>query len=176
MPRIVPSLDTAPRDSLRYLLSAALVIAGLYVGSEIFVPIALAILLSFVLAPGVRVLRRCGIGRVLPVLLMTLLAFLLIAALATLLALQLRGLADAMPQYQTTVLDKVEALRGMVSGQGASRPRQSTGAATRGRIAAATVSGGVGAPGLSLTATARSGTAWSRRVSQAVSAWLIAPR
>ncbi|WP_237478225.1 AI-2E family transporter [Lichenibacterium dinghuense] len=121
MPRIVPSLDTAPRDSLRYLLSAALVIAGLYVGSEIFVPIALAILLSFVLAPGVRVLRRCGIGRVLPVLLMTLLAFLLIAALGALLALQLRGLADAMPQYQTTVLDKVEALRSVVSGQGTSR-------------------------------------------------------
>ena len=121
MPRIVPSLDTAPRDSLRYLLSAALVIAGLYVGSEIFVPIALAILLSFALAPGVRLLRRCGIGRVLPVLLMTLLAFLLIGALGALLAIQLRGLADAMPRYQTTVLDKVEALRGLVSGQGASR-------------------------------------------------------
>ncbi len=121
MPRIVPSIDTAPRDSLRYLLSAALVITGLYVGSEIFVPIALAILLSFALAPGVRLLRRCGIGRVLPVLLMTLLAFLLIGALGALLAIQLRGLADAMPQYQTTVLDKVEALRGLVSGQGTSR-------------------------------------------------------
>ena len=121
MPHIVPSLDDAPRDSLRYLLSAALVIAGLYVGSEIFVPVALAILLSFVLAPGVRLLRRCHIGRVLPVLLMTALAFLLIAALGTLLAMQLRGLADAMPQYQTTVLDKVEALRGLVSGHGTSR-------------------------------------------------------
>lgn len=121
MPRIVPSLDDAPRDSLRYLLSAALVIAGLSVGSEIFVPIALAILLSFVLAPGVRLLRRCHLGRVLPVLLMTALAFLVIAALGTLLAMQLRGLADAIPQYQATVLDKVEALRGMVSGQNMSR-------------------------------------------------------
>ncbi len=121
MPRIVPSLDTAPRDGLRYLLSAALVIAGLSVGSEIFVPIALAVLLSFVLAPGVRLLRRCHIGRVLPVLVMTALAFLAIAALASLLALQLRALADAMPQYQATVLDKVEALRGLVSGQGTSR-------------------------------------------------------
>lgn len=121
MPRIVPSLDDAPRDSLRYLLSAALVIGGLYVGSEIFVPIALAILLSFVLAPGVRLLRRCHIGRVLPVLLMTALAFLVIVAFGTFLALQLRGLADAMPRYQTTVLDKIEALRAMVSGQGTSR-------------------------------------------------------
>ncbi len=121
MPRIVSSLDDAPRDSLRYLLAAALVIAGLYLGAEIFVPVALAILLSFVLAPGVRLLRRWHLGRVLPVLLMTALAFLLIAALGTLLALQLRDLADAIPRYQTTVLDKVESLRGLVSGPGTSR-------------------------------------------------------
>ena len=121
MPRIVSSLDDTPRDSLRYLSCAALVIAGLYLGSEIFVPVALAILLSFVLAPGVRLLRRCHLGRVLPVLLMTALAFLLIAALGTLLALQLRSLADAIPRYQETVLDKVEALRGLVSGPGTSR-------------------------------------------------------
>ena len=71
MPRIVPSLDTAPRDSLRYLLSAGLVIAALYAGSEIFVPTALAILPSFVMAPGVRLLRRAHLGRTLPVLIMT---------------------------------------------------------------------------------------------------------
>ncbi|RYB01621.1 AI-2E family transporter [Lichenibacterium ramalinae] len=121
MPRIVPSLDTAPRDSLRYLLSAGLVIAALYLGAEIFVPTALAILLSFVLAPGVRLLRRWHLGRVLPVLIMTLLAFLLIVALGALMALQLRGLIDAMPQYQSTVLAKIEVLRGMLSGEGLSR-------------------------------------------------------
>ncbi len=121
MPRIVPSLDTAPRDSLRYLLSAALVIAALYVGSEIFVPTALAILLSFVLAPGVRLLRRCHLGRTLPVLVMTLLAFLVIVALGALLATQLRGLIDAVPQYQSTVLAKIETLRGLLSGEGMSR-------------------------------------------------------
>ena len=121
MPRIVSSLDTAPRDSLRYLLSTALVIAALYVGAEIFVPTALAILLSFVLAPGVRLLRRCHLGRTLPVLLMTALAFLLICALGALLAVQLRGLLDGMPRYQSTVLDKIEALRGMLSGEGLSR-------------------------------------------------------
>ena len=121
MPRIVPSLDTAPRDSLRYLMAAALVIAALYLGAEIFVPTALAILLSFVLAPGVRLLRRWHLGRVVPVLVMTLLAFLVIVALGALMALQLRGLVDAMPQYQSTVLAKIEALRGILSGEGLSR-------------------------------------------------------
>ena len=121
MPRIVPSLDTAPRDSLRYLLAAALVIAALYLGAEIFVPTALAILLSFVLAPGVRLLRRWHLGRTLPVLVMTLLAFLVIVALGALLAMQLRGLADGMPQYQSTVLNKVQTLRGLISGEGMKR-------------------------------------------------------
>ncbi len=121
MPRIVPSLDTAPRDSLRYLLSTALVIAALYVGSEIFVPAALAILLSFVLAPGVRLLRRCHLGRVPSVLAMTALAFLLIAGFGALLALQLRDLADSMPRYQSTVVEKVEGFRTMLSGEGMAR-------------------------------------------------------
>ena len=38
---------------------AVIIIAMLYFGREIFVPIALAILLSFVLAPVVAILQRC---------------------------------------------------------------------------------------------------------------------
>ena len=121
MPSIVPSLETAPRDSLRYLMAAGIVIAALYVGAEIFVPVALAILLSFVLAPGVRLLQRWHLGRIVPVLVMTLLAFLVIAGLAGLLAVQLRDLATALPQYETTVLAKIEALRTMTSGYGTGR-------------------------------------------------------
>jgi predicted PurR-regulated permease PerM len=37
---------------------AAIIIGTLYVGREIFIPIALAILLSFALAPLVRLLQR----------------------------------------------------------------------------------------------------------------------
>ncbi len=52
---------------------------------------------------------------------MTLLAFLVIAGLAGLLAVQLRDLANALPQYETTVLAKIEALRTMTSGAGTGR-------------------------------------------------------
>lgn len=116
MARIDPSLDTAPRDGLRYLLAVAIVVTALYVGAEIFVPIALAILLSFVLAPGVRLLHRCHLGRVVPVLLMTSLAFLVILGLGGVLVTQLRGLADDLPRYESTILDKVESLRAIMSG------------------------------------------------------------
>ncbi len=102
-------------------MAAGIVIAALYVGAEIFVPVALAILLGFVLAPGVRLLQRWHLGRVLPVVVMTLLAFMVIVALGALLAVQLRDLGNALPQYETTVLAKIEALRTLASGAGTGR-------------------------------------------------------
>ena len=121
MPRIVSSLDATPRDGLRYLAGLAIVIAGLYVGAEIFVPVALAILLSFALAPGVRTLQRARLGRVVPVFAMTLLAFLVISSLGTLLALQIGSLADSLPRDEATVVSKIESLRDLTSGGGLSR-------------------------------------------------------
>lgn len=144
MARIVPSLDTAPRDGLRYLLAGAIVVTALYVGAEIFVPIALAILLSFVLAPGVRLLHRCHFGRVVPVLLMTSLAFLVILGLGGLLLTQLRGLADDLPRYEPTILDKVESLRAIMSG--GSMARFSDFAADLGRHLRASRDGAPGRP------------------------------
>ena len=107
---------SAPRDPTRALATVGAVIAALYFGSEIFVPIALAILLSFVLAPGVRVLRKAHLGRVLPVGLMTALAFLIIFGLSGLMGAQLRNLAIGLPQYQATMTAKIQAIRGLMSG------------------------------------------------------------
>ncbi len=107
---------SASRDPTRALATVGAVIAALYFGSEIFVPIALAILLSFVLAPGVRLLRKAHLGRVVPVGLMTALAFLIIFGLSGLMGAQLRNLAMGLPQYQATMSAKVEAVRGLMSG------------------------------------------------------------
>ena len=41
---------------------AAIIIGSLYFGREVFIPVALAILLSFVLAPTVRLLQRARDG------------------------------------------------------------------------------------------------------------------
>ena len=48
-------------------VATAIIIGALYFGRELFVPIALAILLSFVLAPLVRVLQRWHLPRALSV-------------------------------------------------------------------------------------------------------------
>ena len=68
---------------------AFMIIVTLYFGREILVPIALAILLSFVLAPLVGLLQRLRVPRGLAVVSVVVLAFALIFTLASLLATQL---------------------------------------------------------------------------------------
>ena len=46
------------------LITGAIVITGLYFGRDVFVPLALAVLLSFVLAPLAHRVQRLRIGRV----------------------------------------------------------------------------------------------------------------
>jgi predicted PurR-regulated permease PerM len=70
---------------------AAIIIATLYFGHEVFVPLALAILLSFVLAPLVSLLPRMRVPRGLAVVSVVILAFMLIFAMGSLLAEHLRN-------------------------------------------------------------------------------------
>ena len=51
-------------EMLATLFVVALLVTMLYVGREIFIPIAIAIPVSFVLSPPVLLLRRLGLGRV----------------------------------------------------------------------------------------------------------------
>ncbi|MGH7111445.1 MAG: AI-2E family transporter, partial [Stellaceae bacterium] len=46
------------------VLVAAVVVAALYFGREVLLPITLAVLLSFLLSPLVELLRRAWLGRV----------------------------------------------------------------------------------------------------------------
>ena len=71
---------------------AAVLIGTLYVGREVFVPIALAILLSFVLAPLVRVLERWHIPRPISVVGVVLLAFASIFLIGGMIAAQVTQL------------------------------------------------------------------------------------
>ena len=63
---------------------AVIIIAMLYFGREIFVPIALAILLSFVLAPVVVILQHIHVPRGLAVVSVAIFAFVLIFAMGSL--------------------------------------------------------------------------------------------
>src|ERR1700754_3868633 len=93
-----------------------IIVTALYVGREIFVPVALAILLSFVLASPVGVLQRLRVPRGIAVVGVVLLAFAIIFALGSLIATQLNRLAGDLPTYQSTIQSKIQSVRGIAGG------------------------------------------------------------
>src|SRR5579871_5280845 len=93
-----------------------IIVTALYVGREIFVPVALAILLSFVLASPVGALQRLRVPRGIAVVGVVLFAFAIIFALGSLIATQLNRLAGDLPTYQSTIQSKIQSVRGVTGG------------------------------------------------------------
>jgi len=110
---------TQPRGTvLTNMAVATLIIAALFFGRDIFVPVALAILLSFVLAPFVIRLHSWRVPRTASVLIVVALAFSIIFSLGGVMVSQATHLAAKLPGYQQTLSDKIESLRGLMGGSG----------------------------------------------------------
>jgi predicted PurR-regulated permease PerM len=104
--------------SLTTLAVTGIVITVLYFARDIFIPLALAILLSFVLGPLVTLVRRTRAGRVPSVIAVVLFAFLATVAIGTLIGSQLTRLAEELPRYQYNIIQKIHSLKGIGSGTG----------------------------------------------------------
>jgi predicted PurR-regulated permease PerM len=100
------------------VIIAAAVVAGLYFGREVLVPISLAVLLSFVLAPVAINLSRLRIGRVASVIATVIVAFSLLGGLGTIIGRQVSQLADNLPQYQIVIEAKLATVRNSYLGRG----------------------------------------------------------
>lgn len=120
---ILTASDTTPQDvthvsrgpGVSTAIVVALIVAGLYVGRDVFVPIALAILLSFVLTPPVERLEIVRVPRGAAVPIVVVAAFLAIFALGSLIASQITQLADGLPGYQQTMQKKISSLRSVTT-------------------------------------------------------------
>ena len=108
-----PIVGTPPALTL---ITAVVIVGVLYYARDILVPLALAVLLSFALGPLVMLLRRAHLGRALSVAAAVVLAFLIIAGVASLVGSQLAQLADNLPRYQYTVMDKVRSVQDATTG------------------------------------------------------------
>ena len=109
---IVPAASAAPA-----LQVGVVVIAALYLGREVLIPITLAILLSFLLAPIVELLGRAKLGRVPAVLLAVLMALGVITGFGGVIGSQLAQLAGNIPQYSVTIEQKVDTVRAYTIGR-----------------------------------------------------------
>jgi len=110
------SSSDARTATLQGLLIATIVICALYFGSEVLLPLALAILLSFVLTQPLLLLRRLKVPRVLAVGLLVGIAFTIIAGLGWLISREVTQLAADLPGYQTTLSQKIQSLRDSTTG------------------------------------------------------------
>jgi len=91
---------------------AALIVATLYFGRDVFVPVALSILLSFVLAPLVSALQDFRVPRAISVIGVVLLAFSIIFVIGGVIATQMTQLAGELPRYESNMRAKIQSLRG----------------------------------------------------------------
>src|SRR3954452_11210073 len=106
------SANEIARRTFYVLGSAALVVAALYLGQKILIPLALAILLSFVLAPLVSRLERRGVRRTAAVLLVVGAAFLLLGLVGWGIASQATAMINDLPQHKKDVRQKIADLQG----------------------------------------------------------------
>jgi predicted PurR-regulated permease PerM len=99
------------------IIAFAIVLALLYVGRDVLIPLTLALMLSLLIAPLVRALRRIGLGQTPAVLAAVLMLALAVAATAVMLGTQVLRMAASLPQYQETIQQKLQNLDEMTVGR-----------------------------------------------------------
>ena len=104
-------------DASRVMTLFVMIVATLYFGKEVLVPVTLALLLAFVLAPVTTLLRRLHLGKVPSVLLGVILALGLIVAIGGVIGSQIAELTSDIPKYATTVETKVANVRSYTVGR-----------------------------------------------------------
>lgn len=105
---------TSKTSSLFGLLIAA---AILYLAREVLIPLVLALLLSFLLAPAVSLLERWRLGRVPATAVIVILGFSIIGAVGWFAASQAVSLAAKLPEYRENISAKIRALRAPSDGK-----------------------------------------------------------
>jgi predicted PurR-regulated permease PerM len=91
---------------------AGLIIAFLHMGREILLPLVIAALLGFILAPVIRRLRGLGLWNAPAVVITVALAIVALGGLGYIIALQVTQLAEDLPKYERNLRAKVRALSG----------------------------------------------------------------
>src|ERR1700724_1112701 len=92
------------------IMTTGVVLALLYLGRSVLIPLALAIMLSLLVAPLIRALRRLRIGRASSVLVAVAALTLSCVGIAAALGTQILHIAESLPQYESNVQRKLKTL------------------------------------------------------------------
>jgi predicted PurR-regulated permease PerM len=100
------------------LIGVVVTIAALYYGKDIFLPLAIAVLLTFALAPVVFWLQKARFPRVVAVVTVAASAFAAIFLFGAVVTSQLGTLAGNLPIYQTNIETKMKSVQKAAVGRG----------------------------------------------------------
>src|SRR3954465_7899172 len=100
------------QSRLVQIAASIVVIWALRYAKEVLVPIALAVLFSFLLAPLVHRLERTKLGRVPSVLIVVLFAFAVLGGIGYVVAGQLNDLSENLPEYTTKIEESIHRWKG----------------------------------------------------------------
>ena len=106
---------------LATVVVAGVVMAILYLGRSILIPVALAVLLTYVLSPAVAWLHRRGCGRSLSVVLVVGLSILVTVGLGAVVTQEVVSLSKSIPDRRDAIMAKVTATKDWLIGTGDSR-------------------------------------------------------
>jgi predicted PurR-regulated permease PerM len=113
------SVKKAPgwlRDHGSRIVTAGIILALLYLGRSVLIPLALAIMLSLLVAPLVRALRRLRVGRTTSVLVAVVALAVSCMGVAAALGTQVLRIAESLPQYESNVQRKLKTLEEVTIG------------------------------------------------------------
>jgi predicted PurR-regulated permease PerM len=110
-PRRVYSISPSSPSRMPAFASILAVIAILYFAREVLLPLAIAVLLTFALAPISSRLRKLGLPRVLAVIITVVLAFLVLILFGLVVAGHVAEVAQNLPAYQDNIITKIRALQ-----------------------------------------------------------------
>ena len=105
-----------PTSRLVQIAAAIIIIFAVRYTKEVLIPIALAVLFTFLLAPLATRLEKLRVGRVPAVLIVVLLAFSVIGLLGYIVAKQVKDLGEKIPSYAATIEQRVKWLQNFTNG------------------------------------------------------------
>ncbi|HXI84519.1 MAG TPA: AI-2E family transporter [Verrucomicrobiae bacterium] len=88
-----------------------LIVASIYWARPVLIPVALAMLLTFLLSPADSALQRLGLGRAVSVALLAIITFSLIGVIGWAISVQVKEIAKNLPSYQGNIKKRIEDLQ-----------------------------------------------------------------
>lgn len=118
--------DLGTISTVAQLLAVVLTVAALYFARDVFIPLAVGTLLSFLLSPVVNRLQSWGVSNVLAVGVTAALTFIVLAVGFTIVGRELSRLVGELPQHKSELIAKARGIAGLATGVGGSLDKLAT--------------------------------------------------